>query len=67
MSKGDMDDEGRDDYVAVRDLFGDLVLKDTQSLTDGVRMFRDKMQHIQSKPTYSCKYHGGVFRSFNVR
>jgi hypothetical protein len=51
-----MDDEGRDDYVAVRDLFGDLVLKDTQSLADGVRMFRDKMLHIQSKPTYSCKY-----------
>jgi hypothetical protein len=56
MSKGDMDDEGRDDYVAVRDLFGDLVLKDTQSLTDGVRMFRDKMAHIQSKPAYYCKY-----------
>lgn len=56
MAKGDMDDEGRDDYVAIRDLFGDLVLKDTQSLTDGVRMFKDKMLHIQSKPAYFCVY-----------
>jgi hypothetical protein len=52
LAKGDLDDEGYDNYVAFRDLFGDLVMKDTQSLADGVRLFKDKMAHIQSKPAY---------------
>ena len=57
MSRGDMDDEGFDNFELVRDLFSSAwVMKDTQSLTDGVRMFRDKLAHVQSKAPYFCTY-----------
>lgn len=61
MSKGEMDDEGYDDFVVVRDLFGaQATMKDSQSLIDGVRMYKDKMLHVQSKPAYFCKYMDGA-------
>lgn len=57
MAKGDMDDEGYDDFVLIRDLFSaSLAMKDAQSLTDGARIFKDKMAVVQSKPAYYCVY-----------
>ena len=52
VTKGDMDDEGYDDFVALKDLFSAPPMKDNQSLSEGVRMFRDKMAHFQAKPAY---------------
>ena len=52
MIKGDMDDEGYDDFVALKDIFCAPPMKDAQALSEGVRIYKDKMAHFQSKPAY---------------
>ena len=71
MMKGDMDDEGFDNFELIRDLFTSAnVMKDNQSLQDFSKIMKDKMAHVQSKNAYQCatKDENGndcIFYAFN--
>lgn len=55
MMKGDLDDEGFDNFELVRDLFAAAnVMKDSQSLSDFAKVMKDKLVQIQSKSAYKC-------------
>lgn len=55
MMKGDMDDEGFDNFELIRDLFASAnVMKDSQSLVDFAKVMKDKMAQVQSKSAYQC-------------
>ena len=55
MMKGDMDDEGFDNFELIRDLFTAAnVMRDTQSLVDFSKIMKDKMLQVQSKNAYQC-------------
>lgn len=56
MMKGDMDDEGFDNFELIRDLFAAAnVMKDSQSLVDFAKVMKDKMTQVQSKAAYRCQ------------
>lgn len=57
MLRGDLDDEGFHSFELVRDLFSATSqMKEAQSLTDLVRMMRDKMTQLQSNKAYYCVF-----------
>ena len=56
MMKGDLDDEGFDNFELIRDLFASAnVMKDSRSLADFSKIMRDKMLQVNSKTAYQCK------------
>lgn len=56
MMKGDMDDEGYDNFELIRDLFvAANVMKDSQSLADYSKLMKDKLAQVNSKPAFQCK------------